>query len=316
MSGDQTHRRLAFFGGKGGVGKTTLAAAFATLLAQRGEKTLLVSTDPAHSTSDILGMELTGEPQHVEGELWAVEIDAEKDAEEYIEKIKADARESVSIEVVPTVEQHLDLAKNSPGTEESALFDRFVDLIALSPGEYDRIVFDTAPTGHTLRLLTLPALLSAWAEGMVRQREKVAGMERMMRNLTGDDAPGGDPILERLRERRDKFHHARHRLLEDTTFYLVLIPERLPIEETGRALKTLTGNDVHVGALVVNRVFPDTVDGDFMRSRLEQQSEYLAEIDDRFENKKVIRVEQEARDITERKQLDPIAQQLDEAGLD
>ena len=307
--------RLAFFGGKGGVGKTTLAAAFATLLAGRGEKTLLVSTDPAHSTSDILGMQLTGEPQHVEGNLWGVEIDAAKDAAEYIEKIKADAKDSVSIEVQPTVEQHLDLAKNSPGTEESALFDRFVDLIALSPAEYDRIVFDTAPTGHTLRLLTLPALLTAWAEGMVRQREKVAGMERMMRNLAGNDEPEGDPILDRLRERRNKFHHARHRLLEDTTFYLVLIPERLPIEETDRALQTLTGNEVHVGALLVNRVFPYTADGEFMRSRLEQQSEYLEEIRSRFEKKQIVRVEQGARDITEREQLDPIARQLDEAGL-
>ena len=315
MSEETGQRRLAFFGGKGGVGKTTLAAAFATLLAKRGEKTLLVSTDPAHSTSDILGMKLTGEPQHVEGNLWAVEIDAEKDAAAYIEKIKDDAKDSVSIEVQPTVEQHLDLAKNSPGTEESALFDRFVDLIALSPGEYDRIVFDTAPTGHTLRLLTLPALLTAWAEGMVRQREKVAGMERMMRNLAGSDEPEGDPILDRLRERRDKFHHARHRLLEDTTFYLVLIPERLPIEETERALNTLAGNDVHVGSLVVNRVFPDTVEGEFMRNRLEQQSEYLKEIDGRFGEKQVVRVEQEARDITEREQLEPIARQLDEAGL-
>ena len=315
MSEETGQRRLAFFGGKGGVGKTTLAAAFATLLAKRGEKTLLVSTDPAHSTSDILGMKLTGEPQHVEGNLWAVEIDAEKEAAEYIEKIKDDAKDSVSIEVQPTVEQHLDLAKNSPGTEESALFDRFVDLIALSPGEYDRIVFDTAPTGHTLRLLTLPALLTAWAEGMVRQREKVAGMERMMRNLAGSDEPEGDPILDRLRERRDKFHHARHRLLEDTTFYLILIPERLPIEETERALNTLAGNDVHVGSLVVNRVFPDTVEGEFMRNRLEQQSEYLKEIDGRFGEKQVVRVEQEARDITEREQLEPIARQLDEAGL-
>ena len=315
MNEEPGQNHLAFFGGKGGVGKTTLAAAFATLLASRGEKTLLVSTDPAHSTSDILGMRLTGEPQHVEGDLWAVEIDAEKDAAKYIEKIKVDAKDSVSIEVQPTVEQHLDLAKNSPGTEESALFDRFVDLISLSPGEYDRIVFDTAPTGHTLRLLTLPALLTAWAEGMVRQREKVAGMERMMRNLAGNDAPEGDPILDRLRERRDKFHHARHRLLEDTTFYLVLIPERLPIEETERALETLTGNEVKVGALIVNRVFPGTVEGEFMKSRLGQQSEYLEEIENRFDEKQIVRVEQEARDITERDQLGLIARQLDEAGL-
>ncbi|MDQ3387261.1 MAG: ArsA family ATPase, partial [Actinomycetota bacterium] len=205
--------RLTFFGGKGGVGKTTLAVAFATLLAGRGDKTLLVSTDPAHSTSDILGAKLSGEPAQIDGNLWAVEIDASADATAYVERIQKDAKGSVSPEVLPAVRQHLELAKSSPGTEESALFDRFVDLIALCPEEYDRIVFDTAPTGHTLRLLTLPALLTAWVEGMVRQREKVAGMERMLRNLAGKESSEDDPILNRLRERRNKFHHARHRLL-------------------------------------------------------------------------------------------------------
>lgn len=308
-------RRLAFFGGKGGVGKTTLAAAFATLLSARGEKTLLVSTDPAHSTSDVLGAKLSGDPKKLDENLFGVEIDASADAAAYVERIKEDARRSVSPEVLPAVRQHLDLAKSSPGTEESALFDRFVDLIALSPGEYDRIVFDTAPTGHTLRLLTLPALLTAWVEGMVRQREKVAGMERMLRNLAGDEGSDEDPILNRLRERRERFHHARHRLLDDTTFYLALIPERLPIEETARALDTLTRGDVHVGALIVNRLLPDAVEGEFMRSRLEQQSEYLREIESRFEEQRVVRVEQDARDITNRDQLEPIARQLDAAGL-
>lgn len=305
-----------FFGGKGGVGKTTLAAAFATLLAGRGQRTLLVSTDPAHSTSDVLGAKLSGEPTELEENLFGVEIDAAADAAAYVERVQEDARESVSPEVLPAVRQHLELAKSSPGTEESALFDRFVDLIALSPDEYERIVFDTAPTGHTLRLLTLPALLTAWVEGMVRQREKVAGMERMLRNLAGKEGSDEDPILNRLRGRRDRFHHARHRLLEDTTFYLVLIPERLPIEETDRALKTLTQGDVHVGALVVNRLLPEAAEGAFMRSRLEQQAEYLQEIHERFEGKDIVRVEQDARDITHREQLDPIAHQLDSAGLD
>jgi arsenite/tail-anchored protein-transporting ATPase len=308
-------RRLVFFGGKGGVGKTTLATAFATLLAGRGERTLLVSTDPAHSTSDVLGAKLSGEPTQIEEDLFGVEIDAASDASAYVEKIKEDVRESVSPEVLTSVYKHLDLAKSSPGTEESALFDRFVDLIALSPGEYDRIIFDTAPTGHTLRLLTLPALLTAWVEGMVRQREKVAGMERMLRNLAGEEGAGDDPILNRLRERRDKFHHARHRLLVDTTFYLVLIPERLPIEETARTLSTLSENGIVVGGLVVNRVLPDVAEGDFMRARLEQQSEYLREIEERFREQRIIRVEQDARDITRREQLAAIAEQLDDANL-
>jgi arsenite-transporting ATPase len=308
-----SERRLIFFGGKGGVGKTTLAVAFATLLAARGEKTLLVSTDPAHSTGDILGVRLSGEPKRVSENLWGVEIDAEADAVKYIERIKDDARRSVSAEVLPTVRKHLDLAKSSPGTEESALFDRFVDFMSLSPGEYDYIVFDTAPTGHTLRLLTLPALLATWTEGMVRQREKVAGMERMLRNLAGEEGSGDDPVLKRLRERRDKFHHARHQLLEDAAFYLVLMPERLPIEETARALKILTDNEVHVEVLVVNRVLPETADGDFMRARLEQQSEYLREIGERFQGHRIIRVLQDARDITRTEQLETIAAQLDAA---
>lgn len=309
-------RRLVFFGGKGGVGKTTLAAAFATLLASRGEKTLLVSTDPAHSTSDILATKLSGEPAEIEENLFAVEIDPAHDASEYIERIKRDSKDSVSPEVLPTVEKHLEMSKSSPGTEESALFDRFVDLISLCPGTYDRIVFDTAPTGHTLRLLTLPALLTAWVEGMVRQREKVAGMERMLKNLAGSDDPAGDPVLDRLRQRKRKFHHARHRLLEDTTFHLVLIPERLPIEETARALKTLTDGGVRVGSLLVNRVLPDdAASGDFMKARLEQQSEYLAEIEERFSALPVSRVEQDARDVTSREQLRLIAEKLGAADL-
>ena len=308
-------RRLVFFGGKGGVGKTTLAAAFASSLAGRGEKTLLVSTDPAHSTGDVLGAKLSGVPAQLEENLFGVDIDAAADAAAYVERVQEDARGSVSPEVLPAVRQHLELAKSSPGTEESALFDRFVDLIALSPGEYDRIVFDTAPTGHTLRLLTLPALLTAWVEGMVRQREKVAGMERMLRNLAGKEGSDQDPILNRLRGRRDRFHHARHRLLEDTTFYLALIPERLPIEETARALETLTRGDIHVGALVVNRVLPEIDEGEFMRSRLAQQAEYMAEIEERFGSRKIVSVYQDARDVTSRGQLTSIAGQLDAAGI-
>ena len=306
---------ITFFGGKGGVGKTTLAVAYATLLASGGQRTLLVSTDPAHSTGDLLGANLSGEPAQTSENLWAVEVDAQADAEAYVERVKTDARDSVSPEVLPTVDKHLELAKSSPGTEESALFDRFVDLISLHPASYERIVFDTAPTGHTLRLLTLPALLSTWVEGVVRQREKVAGMERMLRNMAGSDERGDDPILNRLRERRERFHHARHRLLEDTAFNLVLIPERLPIEETARSIETLTANGIQIGALLVNRVLPDEAGGEFMRARLAQQAEYLSEISSRFPDRDTVYVEQDARDVTEEAQISAIARSLEKSGL-
>lgn len=304
--------RLVFFGGKGGVGKTTLAAAFASYSA-RERRTLLVSTDPAHSTSDLLGLRLTNEDTKVNENLWAVELDPDADAAAFIERIKEGARGSVSREILPTVDRHLDLARSAPGTYESALFDRFVDLIHECPDPHEAIVFDTAPTGHTLRLLHLPALLTAWIEGIVRQREKVSGMERMLHNLAGEESATADPILENLRVRRERFHNARHRLMEDAVFFLVLIPERLPIEETARTIDVLEGAGMKVGGLIVNRVIPEMEAGDFMAARLQQQAEYLAEIDRRFGGHQLIQIEQQPRDISSPKDLEVLADPLSAA---
>jgi len=303
---------LVFFGGKGGVGKTTLAAAFATHSARR-RKTLLVSTDPAHSTGDLLGLRLTNESTRVNGDLWAVELDPDADATDFIERIKQEARGSVSKEILSTVDKHLDMARSAPGTYESALFDRFVDLIHECPDPHERIVFDTAPTGHTLRLLNLPALLTAWIEGIVRQREKVTGMERMLHNLAGEESATTDPILETLRTRRERFHHARHRLMEDAVFYLVLIPERLPIEETERSVEVLAGAGMKVGGFIVNRVLPEMEGGDFMAARLQQQAQYLDEIDRRFSAHPRIRIEQQPRDISSPLDLRALADPLSAA---
>lgn len=307
---------LTFFGGKGGVGKTTLAAAFALRRAQAGERVLLVSTDPAHSTADLLGRGLTDAPTWVSGTLWALEIDAAAEAERHIERIKTDARAAVSPQIIATVEQQLDLARSSPGMDESALFDRFVDLIGRCPGDFERIVFDTAPTGQTLRLLTLPRLLTTWVQGVRRQRERVSGMERMLRNMAGrEPAREEDPVLERLAERQQRFEHARRRLLEDACFYLVLIPERLPIEETARALRALQENHLSVGRLLINRVLPAAAEGAFMRARVSQQAEYLTEIERRFAAIGIARIAHDPRDITTVEQLYAIAAELDAAGL-
>ncbi|EAR22112.1 ArsA family ATPase [Nitrococcus mobilis] len=308
--------RLIFFGGKGGVGKTTLAAAFALRRAEAGERVLLVSTDPAHSTGDVLGRVLGAEPSRVAGTLWAVEIDAAAEAERHIERIKADARAAVSPEVIATVERQLDLARSSPGTDEAALFDRFVELIGRCPEEFERIVFDTAPTGQTLRLLTLPSLLTAWVQGVRRQRERVSGMERMLRNMAGrEPVRAEDPVLERLAERQRRFEQARRRLLEDACFYLVLIPERLPIEETARALRALQASHLTVGRLLINRVLPADAEGAFMRARLSQQAEYLAEIERRFAATGIVHIVHDPHDITTLEQLRTVATQLSPAVL-
>lgn len=308
-------RPLVFVGGKGGVGKTTVAAALAILLARRGERTLLVSTDPAHSTGDIFGAALDDSPRSVYEGVDAVEIDVARRAAAYIDRIKEEAASSVSRDVLPSVHRHLEAAKAAPGTEESALFDRFVDLMSTCPGEYDRIVFDTAPTGHTLRLLALPALLSVWIRGIVRQREKAAGVERMVRNLAGSGSvPEPDRVLDHLRDRQQRFHEARERLHHDSTFLVVLVPERLPIEETARTVTALSANDIAIGGLVVNRVLPEIDEGPFLAARIEQQRQHLGEIRTRFEGLALTEVLHDPRDVTSLEQLERIAEQLDAPG--
>ncbi|MEZ5417021.1 MAG: ArsA family ATPase [Vicinamibacterales bacterium] len=268
-------REVLFFGGKGGVGKTTCAAATALAASRAGRRVLLVSTDPAHSTSDIFERPIGPEPVALLPNLWGLEIDAATESARYVGEVKERVRQLFGHSILKEAYKQIDLAASMPGAEEVALFDRMGNLIRGEDARFDLVVFDTAPTGHTLRLVRMPELMDAWIRALTRSRRAMLGVE-------GDDRE--DPILMSLRDRFERLQALRARLMSGrtTAFVLVLIPERLPIEETARALTQLDETGVRIGGLVVNRVLPAHTTDAFLQARREQEQVYLDEIASRF----------------------------------
>lgn len=267
---------ITFFGGKGGVGKTTLAAAAGLLLAGRGQRTLVVSTDPAHSLGDVLAADLADEPRRVGENLWAAEVSGQAQARRRIAGILDDAAGAVPREVLPAVRAHLERAVESPGTLESALLERLGELVEQVPVTFDRLVVDSAPTGHMLRLLTLPELVTPWVEGLAGQRERSRDADRMFAGMLGrDDRP--DPLLARLHARRDRMARLHARLRDDAAVHLVVVPEPLVWAETRRALDVLRDAGIRVGTAVVNRVVPAGETG-LLATHRHTQARVLAQV--------------------------------------
>jgi arsenite-transporting ATPase len=294
-------RRIIFVGGKGGVGKTTTAGALGLMAADSGRATLLVSTDPAHSLGDVFDTKIGNEETSLSPNLTGLEIDPEAEAESHIATVKMSMKSLVAPKMYGEIDRQLELARHSPGTVEAALLERMADLMADAKSRFDLLIFDTAPSGHTIRLLSLPEVLSAWSDGMLGHQDrsrrlgellKVFGRDHSREDEFGmiggskeepDDSRDGR-IQDILLTRRRKFHRARALLTDPavTAFLLVLTAERLPILESRKMLDLLRKFDVPVAGMVVNRLLPPEADGDFLQERRAQEQEYRDEIDSTF----------------------------------
>lgn len=304
-------RNLVFFGGKGGVGKTTCSAAFALGASHRGKRVLLVSTDPAHSTSDIFQRRIAATPTELLPNLFALEIDAEHEAARYVARVKQDVERMFSAGVVRQAHRQIDMAAASPGLAEVALLDRMIDLI-VEEQAYDLIVFDTAPTGHTLQLLRMPEAMTTWIQALLSHRRALVELDR---GADGQEPPAvveDDPVVSALERRHRRLTALRAHVIDRgrTAFVLVAIAERLAIEETGRAADVLAETGVDVAALVVNRLLPEGLMGDFYLSRKAQEHAYLEEIASRFRRLPRIDVRQLGRDVYGLASLAEISGQL------
>ncbi len=256
--------RFMFFSGKGGVGKTTCACATAVAAAEGGVKTLIVSTDPASNVGDVFQQPVGAQATAIRGvpNLFAVEIDPDGATEAYREKLLAPMRGVLPDEILAVIEEQF----RSPCTTEIAAFDRFTDFL-VDP-EYDLVVFDTAPTGHTLRLLELPV---DWS----RHIEEAA-------KTSGQTCLGPVTSIQAGKEKYDRAIAAL-RDAGTTSFVFVTIPERTSLDEAARTAKELAALGIAVQRLIINHVLPagEGDNGFFARRRAMQQS-YIAEVDKLF----------------------------------
>ncbi len=249
-------QRYVFFTGKGGVGKSTIASTTALYLADHGYKTLIVTTDPASHLHDIFGQEINHNPAQIQGigNLYAARIDQRQALEEYKVRI-LEAVKDQSEETKRSVEEDL----NSPCAEEMAAFEKFMSYF--EGNGYDITVFDTAPTGHTLRLLELP---TDW-KGFIDLGTLTKQTSEATQNKYAD-------VIEKMRN-RDK-----------SAFVFVMYPEYTPIVEAWRAAEDLKKQvGIETAMVAVNYMLPrDAGKNAFFSKRRKQQDKYLAEIENRF----------------------------------
>lgn len=290
--------KILFFGGKGGVGKTSCSGAYAISRAKRGEKVLLVSTDPAHSTSDLFEVEIGSKIVQLAENLYSTEINPEEESEKYIEKIRAQVNRVYSPIIVEEIGKQLDNAKISPGSHEAALFDRMIELINETSDEYDYIIFDTAPTGHTLRLLTLPNLLESWIDSLLAKRQKTLMYKEMYER--DYDITQKDGIVEILMRRKQNLMKAKNILLDSGKlgFIFVLNAEKLAIDETKKATDILKQNNVPIAGYVVNRILPEHSNDAFWQGKKLREGKHLEEIEKYFGERKIYKVPLLPRDMS------------------
>jgi arsenite-transporting ATPase len=260
--------QFIFFSGKGGVGKTSMACATAVRHADAGQRTLIITTDPAANLADVFEQPIGHHMTPLTGisNLWAMEIDPDSATEEYKERALAPLRDIFPAPMVEVINEQM----SGPCTAEVAAFDRFTDFLVLDneadqPVAFDVIVFDTAPTGHTIRLLELPA---EWAN-TISAAEQGSGQ-----TCIGPAAA--------IQSAKFKYERALAILRDpaQTRFTFVLHPEAIAIHETRRAIGELGKLDIHTHELIINGIIPpEATDNALFAARADMQAGYLAQIE-------------------------------------
>jgi arsenite-transporting ATPase len=275
--------KYAFFGGKGGVGKTVMAGAAALWLARQGRRTLLASTNPVHSLSSLLDQDVFGTATSVQGapNLKAYEIDTR----ETIERSKVELTQKIQwflqyADVKTKADEFVESATMNPAFEESAMFENMINL--MFDDQYDAYVFDTAPTANTRRLLGMSSVYAMWVNKMVQSRQEA----RSLRDLLSYSRrkKERDPLMEYLLNLRTRMERTKDLLTDETktAFFFITLPEALPIAVIKRFVGWFYDFGIPVGGVIVNMLIDKEGIGEdtpeFVRNRVAMQDAYMEEI--------------------------------------
>jgi len=313
------------YGGKGGVGKTTMAAATALSSAAGGAATLVVSTDPAHSLSDTLETAIPPTPTRIREDLplWAAEIDPDEAVGEGVfgdadplggmgemgDQLgpMGDMLGGEGDEEMGGLAGMMGMGGSMPGADEAVAMRQLLEY--LDDPRFDRVIVDTAPTGHTLRLLELPELMDSMVGRVMKMRQRMQGMFEGIKGMFGGGSDDADPSadLEQLRERIERLRGVL-RDPDQTDFRVVMIPEEMSVVESERLVDQLGAFEIPVQTLVVNRVMedlaeitdqevdpewivtPNLEDCEFCQRRWQVQQTALSKSTDLFRGREVKRV--------------------------
>lgn len=285
---------IRFFMGKGGVGKTTCAAAYALRKAREGHRTLIVSLDPAHNLGDVLGLELGDEPRKITENLMAIEVDYDAMVRKHLKELSDRIKDIYGYLRVFNLDRYVDVLQHSPGVEEQAALEKILEIVKeyVMKRRIDVLVFDTPPTGLTLRIMALPEISLIWIEKLMQLRLAILERRKAITRILGEEIReiefagqqmklpidvAEDPIFKELEKLRNEYSSIRSILTDSSVTGVVMVinPETLPVLEAKRAYDFLKRLSIPVKYLVVNKVLKLRVVSEEIAPRMAEQERAL-----------------------------------------
>lgn len=286
-----------FFTGKGGVGKSTLASAVSWQLAEKGYQVLATSFDPAHNLGDIFGLKLEHRRKRFKkSTLWLQETDLEKSANDYINANMGLLDEIYSYTKAFNMDRYFKVLKYSPGVEEYAALTSMETILREEGENFDYIVFDTPPTGLTLRIMALPTLTLGWLERLIKIRKEILDKRYTIHNITGKYDEEGlklpyteeeDTVMRKLYEMRERYTRVKETLMSGSTSIAVVCnPDYLSLRESQRLFDGLLELDLPLRMVLNNKVSPasaeraEEVERELLKGRTDIGVQRVEHIDD------------------------------------